>query len=189
MRPFEDVRVLDLTHVLAGPFATFQLAVLGADVIKIEAPDRPDMTRNEGVSADLNDAHYGTYFLGQNGGKRSLTLDLATPEGRGILGQLIARADVLVQNYSGAGLDEHGFGAETALEINPRLIYCSMTGFGRTGPKQNDPAYDIIIQAFSGIMAANGTADTSPVRVGPPMVDYGTGAQAALAISAALYQR
>lgn len=189
MRPFEGIRVLDLTHVLAGPFSTYQLAVLGADVIKIEAPDNPDMTRNEGVVPTLNEDNYGTYFLSQNAGKRAITLNLKTEQGKAIMRRLIQGADVLVQNFAGDALENLGFGYDAASAINPTLIYCSLTGYGRTGPKANHPAYDVVIQAFSGLMSANGTRETRPVRVGQPMVDYGSGAQAALAISAALYQR
>ncbi len=189
MKPFEGIRVLDLTHVLAGPFCTYQLGVLGADVIKIEPPGNPDMTREEGVVPALNDAAYGTYFQAQNAGKRAITLNLKDEAGRDVLRRLIKTADVLVQNYAGDALEELGFGYEAVSAIQPKLIYCTLTGFGRTGPKANHPAYDVVIQAFSGLMAANGTPDTGPVRVGPPMVDYGTGAQAALAISAALLQR
>ncbi len=175
--------------MLAGPFCTFQLAVLGADVIKIEYPDNPDMTREESVFPELSQAQYGTYFLAQNAGKRAITLNLKSEEGRAIMRRLISSADVLVQNYSGDTLEKLGFGYEQAKAINGKLIYCSLTGFGRTGPKANHPAYDVVIQAFSGLMAANGSVEAGPTRVGPPMVDYGTGAQAALAISAALFQR
>ena len=189
MRPFEGIRVIDMTHVLAGPFCTFQLATLGADVIKVEPPGDPDMTRHEGVIPALNREQRGTYFMSQNAGKRALTLNLKQAEGRDILKKLVAEADVLVENYTGGSLEKLGLGYDDLSAINPKLIYCSMTGFGHTGPKRSHPAYDIVIQAFSGIMAANGTPETSPVRVGPPMVDYGTGAQAALAVSAALYQR
>ncbi|MGI9511439.1 MAG: CaiB/BaiF CoA transferase family protein [Anderseniella sp.] len=189
MKPLEGIRVLDLTHVLAGPFCTYQLGVLGADVIKIEPPDNPDMTREEGVVPSLNDAAYGTYFQAQNAGKRAITLNLEDAAGRDILRRLIETADVLVQNYAGDALEELGFGYDAVSAIQPGLIYCTLTGFGRTGPKANHPAYDVVIQAFSGLMSANGTPETGPVRVGPPMVDYGTGAQAALAISAALLQR
>ena len=189
MRPFEGIRVLDLTHVLAGPFCTFQLAALGADVIKIESPTTPDMTRVDGIYPEWNDEFFGTYFHAQNAGKRAIALDLTTEDGKTAMRKLIETADVLVQNYAGDALENLGFGYDAATAINPKLIYCSMTGFGRTGPKSNDPAYDIVIQAFTGLMAANGPPNTEPVRVGPPMVDYGTGAQAALAISAALFQR
>ena len=189
MKPFEGIRVLDLTHVLAGPFSTFQLATLGADVIKIESPDAPDMTRIEGVNSEHNRALYGSYFQSQNAGKRGITLNLKTDAGCAALNRLIETADVLVQNYAGNALEKLGFGYEAAAEINPKLIYCKISGFGNTGPKADHPAYDVVIQAYSGLMTANGAADSEPVRVGPPMVDYGTGAQAAFAISAALYQR
>ena len=189
MRPFEGIRVIDMTHVLAGPFSTFQLATLGADVIKVEPPHDPDMTRHEGVVPALNKEVRGTYFMAQNAGKRAITLNIKQAEGQDVLKKLVATADVLVENYTGGTLEKFGLGYDDLKAINPKLIYCSITGFGHTGPKRSHPAYDIVIQAFSGIMAANGTPDSTPVRVGPPMVDYGTGAQAALAISAALYQR
>ena len=189
MRPFEGIRVIDLTHVLAGPFCTFQLGTLGADVIKVEPPHDPDMTRHEGVVPALNEEIRGTYFMAQSAGKRAITLNLKQPEGREILKKLAATADVLVENYTGGSMDRLELGYDELSKVNPKLIYCSMTGYGHTGPKRSHPAYDIVIQAFSGIMAANGTPQTTPVRVGPPMVDYGTGAQAALAISAALFQR
>ena len=189
MKPFEGIRVLDLTHVLAGPFSTYQLACLGADVIKIESPDNPDMTRTEGVNPDHNNALYGSYFQSQNAGKRAVTINLKTKAGCDVLWRLIADADVLVQNYAGDSLEQLGFGYEAVSAANPKIIYCSISGFGSTGPKADHPAYDVVIQAFSGIMAANGEADSSPVRIGPPMVDYGTGSQAAFAISAALFQR
>lgn len=189
MQPFENIRVIDMTHVLAGPFSTYQLAVLGADVIKVEAPHNPDMTRMEGATKDLNDDYYGTYFMAQNAGKRGLALDIKTPEGKQALLKLVETADVLVENYRGGVMNRLGLGYQDLKKVNPRLIYCSLTGFGHTGPKKSDPAYDIVIQAFSGVMVANGELGSTPVRVGPPMVDYGTGAQAALAISSALFQR
>jgi len=189
MQPFENIRVIDMTHVLAGPFSTYQLAVLGADVIKVEGPNHPDMTREEGATRALNDEQYGTYFMAQNGGKRGLALDIKSEQGRDVLRTLVKTSDVLVENYRGGVMDRLGLGYEDLKAINPRLIYCSLTGFGHTGPKRSDPAYDIVIQAFSGIMAANGEENSEPVRVGPPMVDYGAGAQAALAISSALFQR
>ncbi len=189
MRPFEGIRVIDMTHVLAGPFSTYQLAVLGADVIKVEAPDGPDMTRDEGVVDALNEQFIGTYFMAQSAGKRAITLNLKTGQGREILKKLAATADVFVENYRTGKLAELGLGYEDLSTINPKLIYCSMTGFGHTGPKAQHPAYDVVIQAYSGLMAANGEGGSPPVRVGPPVVDYGTGAQAAMSISAALFQR
>ncbi|MDD9907466.1 MAG: CaiB/BaiF CoA-transferase family protein [Rhodospirillaceae bacterium] len=189
VQPFEGIRVIDMTHVFAGPFCTYQLAVLGADVIKVEPPDNPDMTRGEGVVPELNEQGMGTAYLAQNGGKRAIAVDIKTPEGIEILKKLVASADVLVENYTGGTLEELGLGYDALAAVNPQLIYCSMTGFGHTGPKGSDRAYDVVIQAYSGIMAANGEANAPPVRVGPPMVDYGTGAQAALAVSSALFQR
>lgn len=122
MKPLEGIRVLDLTHVLAGPFCTHQLGVLGADVIKVEPPGNPDMTREEGVVPALNDAGYGTYFQAQNAGKRAITLNLKDKAGRKILRSLIETADVLVQNYAGDALQELGFGYDAVSAIQPRLI-------------------------------------------------------------------
>ncbi|MDA0362068.1 MAG: CoA transferase [Proteobacteria bacterium] len=190
MQPFEGIRVLDLTHVLAGPFCTSQLANLGAEVIKIESPTHPDMTRDDGGSQTLNEDQMGTFFLSQSAGKKSLTLDLASKDGIAIFELLVKTSDVVVQNYSGDKLEKLGISFEKLSKINSKIIYCSMTGFGKTGPKANHPAYDVVIQAYSGIMAANGWSNEDPpLRVGPPMVDYGTGAQAAFAISSALFQR
>jgi len=189
MKPFQNIRVLDLTHVLAGPFSTFQLACLGADVIKIESEQSYDMTRIEGVDTAYNNELYGSYFQSQNAGKRGICLNLKSDDGKEALWRLIETSDVLVQNYTGDALEKLGFGYDAVSQANPKIIYCSISGFGATGPKANHPAYDTVIQAFSGLMSANGEANSDPVRVGPPMVDYGTGAQAAFAISAALFQR
>lgn len=189
MRPFEGVRVLDLTHVFAGPFSTYQLAVLGADVIKIEPVDNPDMMRIAGAVPELNEGGYGLAFQAQSSGKRSIALNLRDPEGREIFHDLVETADVVVQNYTTACLVDLGLDYETLKARNPKLIYCSINGFDRTGPKGDDPAYDVVIQAFSGVMASNGEANSQPTRIGPPVIDYGTGAQAAFAISAALFGR
>lgn len=189
MRPFEGIRVIDLTHVFAGPFCTFQLAMLGADVIKVEGPDHPDMVRIEGGDDRLNAAGMGASFQSQNAGKRAIALDLKTSRGQAVMRRLIETADVLVLNYAGGAAERMGVSPAAAQAINPKLIHCTLTGYGRTGPKANHPAYDNVIQAFSGLMAGNGTPDTGPVRIGPAVVDYGTGAQAALAVSAALFQR
>ena len=191
MQPFEGIKVLDLTHVLAGPFCAFQLATLGADVIKVEPPDNPDMTRDEGSSAVLNAALTGTYFMPQATGKRSLVLDLKTSQWRDVFFKLVATADVVIQNYAGSALDRLGLGYDDLVQIRPDLIYCSLTGYGRTGPKAEHPAYDLVIQAYTGLMYANGWGDDGdrPLRVGPPVIDYGTGMQAAFAVAAALFQR
>jgi crotonobetainyl-CoA:carnitine CoA-transferase CaiB-like acyl-CoA transferase len=153
MRPFKGVRALDLTHVLAGPFCTYQLAMLGADVVKIEPPHSPDMTRAEGVVPEQNAELYETYFQSQSGGKRAMTLDLRHARGQAVLRRLLCDADVLVQNYAGGAAKRLGIAYDDVSGDHPRLIYCSLSGFGQTGPKADHPAYDIIIQAFSGLMA------------------------------------
>ncbi len=188
MRAFEGIRVLDFTHVFAGPFATFQLSVMGAEVIKIEPPDNPDMMRELGANVELNQQGIGLNFQVNNQGKKAISLNLKHPDGLKIARQLIATADVLVENYT-HGLNAFGLGPKDALAINPQLIYCEMSGFGRNNIFGDRPAYDTIIQAVSGMMSVNGEANQAKLRVGPPLVDYGTGAQAAFAISAALFQR
>lgn len=188
MLAFSGIRVLDLTHVYAGPFATQQLAIMGAEVIKIEPPDNPDQMRFEGVDEELNQLGIGTTYLFNNQGKKAMTLDLGSEAGKEIMLRLIAGADVLVENYT-HGLLRHGLGPEVALQANPRLIYCDMTGYGHEGQFGGRPAYDPVVQASSGMMSLNGRADQEFIRVGPPLIDYGTGAQTAFAIAAALYQR
>ena len=141
-------------------------------MIKIESPSNPDMTRAEGVNPDHNKALYGSYFQSQNAGKRAITINLKTKAGCEVLWRLIDDADVLVQNYAGDSLEQLGFGYQSVSAANPEIIYCSISGFGTTGPKADHPAYDVVIQAFSGIMAANGEANSNPVRIGPPTVSY-----------------
>jgi len=189
MQAFEGLRVLDLTHIFAGPFATYQLAVMGAEVIKIEAVQTGDIMRQVGPDAELNAQAMGLGFQAQASNKKAIALNLKDQRGRAIFHELVKTADVVVHNYTTGCLQELGLDAPTLRAIKADLIYCSISGYGRTGPKSHDPAYDIVIQAFTGIMCANGEADSAPVRVGPAMVDYGTGAQAAFAISAALYRR
>ncbi len=189
MQPFYGLRILDLTHVFAGPFSTYQLSVMGAEVIKIEAVNAPDMMRQVGPDEQLNEQAMGLGFQAQASNKKALALDLKQSQGRDIFHKLVRTADVVVQNYTSGCLIELGLDAATLRAIKPDLIYCSISGYGRTGPKSHDPAYDNVIQAYTGIMCANGEAESDPVRVGPAVVDYGTGAQAAFAISAALYRR
>jgi crotonobetainyl-CoA:carnitine CoA-transferase CaiB-like acyl-CoA transferase len=188
MQAFEGIRVLDFTHVFAGPFATHQLAVMGAEVIKIEPPGLPDVMRGIGVNEEHNQQGLGSSYIFNNQGKKAITLNLNSPEGKAIALELIGTADVLVENYSN-GLEPFGLGPDQALAANPRLIYCEMTGFGSDNEFSGRPAYDPVIQAFSGMMSVNGEADQAYLRVGPPLVDYGTGAQAAFAIASALFQR
>jgi crotonobetainyl-CoA:carnitine CoA-transferase CaiB-like acyl-CoA transferase len=188
-RPFEGIRIIDITHVLAGPFAAYQLAVLGAEVIKVEHPDEPDQSREGGTDRALNRGNMGTSFLTQGSNKRSITLDLKQEAGREILRRLVARADVLVENYRPGAFEALGLGYEALLKINPRLIYCSISAFGQDGVRREQTAYDHVIQATSGIMASTGTEEVNPIKIGAPAVDYATGTMGAFALAAALFQR
>ena len=188
MKAFEGIRVLDFTHVYAGPFASYQLAVMGAEVIKIEAPHLPDMMRSEGSDPKRNAEGLGLSYCVNNQGKKAITLDISKPKGANIAKQLIATADVLIENYVGA-MQRFGLGPKEAHDINPQLIYCSISGFGSDNPKQGCPAFDNVIQAFSGMMSVNGRPSQERLRVGPPLIDYGTGAQSAFSIASALFQR
>ena len=188
-RPFEGIRIIDITHVLAGPFAAYQLAVLGADVIKVEHPDDPDQSRGTGTDKALNRRNMGTGFLTQASNKRSITLDLKDAGDRDILRKLVATADVFVENYRPSAFETLGLGYEALAAINPRLIYASFSAFGQTGPRRQQTAYDHVIQATSGIMAMTGTKDVHPVKFGAPAIDYATGLTGAFALASALFQR
>ncbi len=183
------VRVLDLTNVLSGPFATLHLALLGAEVIKIENPKDGDLARKLGVMPALNEQLMGTSFLAQNSNKKSVTLNTKTPEGKEIFKKLVKTADVLVENFRPDVMGRLGLGYQTLAEINPRLIYCSISGFGQTGPDAFKPAYDQIIQGLSGVMDVNGDERLHPLRAGFPICDTVGGLNAAFAIMAALYHR
>jgi crotonobetainyl-CoA:carnitine CoA-transferase CaiB-like acyl-CoA transferase len=188
-RPFEGIRVIDVTHVLAGPFAAYQLAVLGADVIKVEHPDEPDQSRGAGTDKALNRRNMGTSYLTQASNKRSITLDLKREADREILKKLVATADVFVENYRPGAIEALGLGYEALAALNPRLIYASFSAFGQTGPRRQQTAYDHVIQASSGIMAMTGTKDVHPVKLGAPVIDYATGMTGAFALASALFQR
>ena len=188
-RPFEGIRIIDITHVLAGPFAAYQLAVLGADVIKVEHPDDPDQSRDGGTDRALNRQHMGTSFLTQGSNKRSITLNLKTEPGREILKRLVAAADVLVENFRPGAFEALGLGYAAMSAINPRLIYCSISAFGQDGPRREQTAYDHVIQATSGLMAMTGTEEVNPIKFGAPAVDYATGTMGAFALASALFQR
>ena len=188
-RPFEGIRVIDATHVLAGPFATYQLAVLGADVIKVEHPREPDQSRGTGTDKALNRINMGTSFLTQASNKRSITLDLKTESDREILKRLVATADAFVENYRPGAFEALGLGYEVLSAINPRLIYASFSAFGQHGPRSRQTAYDHVIQATSGIMAMTGTEEVNPVKLGSPAIDYATGVTGAFALASALFQR
>ena len=191
------IKVLDLSRVLAGPWASQLLADLGADVIKVERPGRGDDTRAWGPPflkrADGTDTEDGGYYIAANRGKRSITLDLQTPEGQEIVKKLAAESDVVLENYKVGTLDRLGLGYEALSKINPRLIYCSITGFGQTGPRSTEPAYDFLIQAMGGLMSVTGERDDKPgggpQKVGVPIVDLVTGVYGALGIVSALLGR
>ncbi len=183
------VRILDLTNVLAGPFATLHLALLGAEVIKIENPKDGDLARKLGIVPGLNEQLMGTSFLAQNANKKSMTLNTKTLEGKEIFKKLVKTADVLVENFRPDVMDRLGLGYQVLSEINPRLVYCAISGFGQTGPDAFKPAYDQIIQGLSGVMAINGDERLNPLRAGFPVCDTVGGLNAAFAIMAALYHR
>lgn len=180
------IRVLDLTTVLAGPFAAYHLGLMGADVIKIEVPVTGDMAREFGENEALRAAHMGPSFVAQNSGKRSITINLKDAEGARVFERLLQSADVLLENMRPGVLTRLGFSPSRLAEINPRLVYCALSGFGQTGPLSSRPAYDQIIQGFAGIASVTGHADSGPVRVGFPVCDTMGGYVAAMAISAAL---
>jgi crotonobetainyl-CoA:carnitine CoA-transferase CaiB-like acyl-CoA transferase len=189
MRPFEGIRIIDITHVLAGPFAAYQLALLGADVIKVEHPEDYDQSRDSGGDRALNLQKMGTGYLTQGSNKRAITLNLKHERGRDILKKLVTNADVLVENWRTGSFPALGLGYHDLRPLNPRLIYCSMTAFGQEGPRATQTAYDQLIQATSGMMAMTGTPEVNPIKTGAPVIDYATGTMCAFAISAALFQR
>jgi crotonobetainyl-CoA:carnitine CoA-transferase CaiB-like acyl-CoA transferase len=188
MRPLEGVRVIDLTHVLAGPFSTHQLCMLGADVIKVEKPGQGDQTRGLAMQPELNGLAPG--FVALNSGKRSVVVDLKTEEGREVVERLVATADVFVENFRPGKAARLGLTPERLHAINPALIYCSISGWGQVGPNAPRPAYDHVIQAATGMMSLQGDdAEAPPMKVGFPVIDIGTGMLAANAMLAALLRR
>ncbi len=189
MRLLEGVRVLDLTNVLAGPFATLHLSLLGAEVIKIENPDGGDLARKLGNVPDYNQKLLGTSFLAQNANKKSLTLNLKLEAGKEVFRRLVKQADVLVENFRPGVMSRLGLSYEELRRLNPELIYCAITGFGQTGPDALKPAYDQIIQGLAGVMSINGDERLNPLRCGFPVCDTVGGLNAAFAVMAALYHR
>ena len=182
------IRVLDLTNVLAGPFCCHQLAHMGAEVIKIEAVGRGDLARQLGADKGLASCKMGISFLAQNAGKKSLSLDLKSEDGKAVFQRLLATADVLVENFRPGVMARLGLNYERLKQSHPQLIYCAISGFGQTGPMSKRPAYDQIIQGLSGVMSITGNPEDDPLRVGYPLADTIGGLTAAMAISAALNQ-
>ncbi len=185
-KPLSGITVLDLTNVLAGPFCCHQLAHLGAEVIKIEAPGRGDLARQLGVDQALSEKNMGVSFLAQNPGKQSVALNLKNPSGKRIFKQLVAKADVVVENFRPGVMTRLGLDYDKLREESPTLIYCAISGFGQTGPLSGRPAYDQIIQGLSGVMSITGDETSAPLRAGWPVADTVGGLTAAMAICAAL---
>ncbi len=185
MKPLEGIRVIDLSRVLAGPYASLLLADMGAEVIKVEEPGRGDDTRAwpPFVGGEA------TYFLSVNRGKKSVTLNLKAPAGQEILRRLLEQADVCLENFRPGTLDRLGFGYAAVRQWNPRLVYCSISGFGASGPESGRPGYDLIVQGESGLMDLTGFPDGPPVKVGNSIADLAAGTMAAHGIVLALYAR
>ncbi len=188
-RPLEGIRVLDLTNVLAGPFCSFQLALVGAEVMKVEVPGTGDLARQLGADAALNQRLMGASFLAQNAAKRSVTLNLKHARGRAVFERLVATADVLVENFRPGAMVRLGVGYDDLSRTNPGLVYCAISGFGSDGPMRDNPAYDQIIQGLSGAMSLTGSEQTGPLRTGFPICDTIGGLTAAFAITSALLAR
>lgn len=188
-KAFEGIRVLDLSQVLAGPSCGLQLALLGADVIKIEPPKGGDQMRNRVLASRLSDQDMAAGFLTMNIGKRSLALDIKSEKGKAILIDLIKGADAILHNFRAGVVDRLGLDYESVRAINPSIVYTVISGFGRAGPKSGDPAYDGAVQAASGMMANNGTPESGPLRTGYMPIDMMTGMSAAFATTAALLRK
>lgn len=190
--PLSGIRVLDLTRVLAGPWATQTLADFGADVIKIEKPGEGDDTRGWGPpfvkNADGTDGD-AAYFQSTNRGKRSVAIDMAKPEGQNLIKALAAKSDVVLENFKVGGLKKYGLDYDSLKAINPKLIYCSITGFGQTGPYANRAGYDFMIQGMAGVMSITGEPDGQPMKMGVAFADVFAGLHAVIGIEAALFHR
>jgi crotonobetainyl-CoA:carnitine CoA-transferase CaiB-like acyl-CoA transferase len=197
MKPLSGLRVLDLSRILAGPFVGQMLGDLGAEVIKIERPGRGDDGRTYGPpflkDRDGNDTTDATFYLAANRNKKSVTVDLTTPEGQEIVRGLAAMSDVVLENYKVGTLRKYGLDADSIKQLNPRVVYVSVTGFGQTGPYSHKPGYDSVFQGMGGLMSVTGEADDvpggGPMKVGPSIVDIITGLYACIAVLSALYHR
>ncbi|MBK3495508.1 CoA transferase [Viridibacillus sp. YIM B01967] len=182
----ENIRIIDLSRVLAGPYCTMILGDLGAEVIKIEDPDGGDETRKWGppFQADVS-----AYYLTANRNKKAITLNLKEEEGREVIKKLVQDSDVIINNFKTGTMERFGLSYETLIEINPGIVYCSITGFGETGPKRYVPGYDFIIQGMSGLMSITGTSETGPQKTGVAITDVLTGLYACIGIQSALLER
>ncbi len=189
MVPFAGLRIVDFTHVLAGPACAYYFGLLGAEVIKVESPRGDGMRHRGGTDQALAERAMSTAFQTQGAAKKSVVIDLETKDGCSAMQALLETADVLIENHLPKTLRRLQLHEETTLEQHPKLIHCAMTGYGRGGPQENAPAYDVNIQASSGLMEMTGTEQSGPIRTGAPIVDYGTALAASFAISAALFER
>jgi crotonobetainyl-CoA:carnitine CoA-transferase CaiB-like acyl-CoA transferase len=187
-KPFTGVKILDFTRVLAGPYGSYQLALLGADVIKVESREGDDM-RFGNRANDWEKRGLAAPWVAVNAGKRSITLDLKKPKALEVVKRLVAKADVVMENFRPGVMDKLGIGYETLKAINPRLIYCAVSGFGQVGPQRATAAFDGMIQAMSGLMSITGFEANGPTRVGFAGADVMSGATAAFGVASALYQR
>ncbi|PLL14672.1 CoA transferase [Tabrizicola sp. TH137] len=187
--PLAGIKVIELARILAGPWAGQTLADLGADVIKVEAPEGDDTRRWGPPFIDRDGDRSAAYFHATNRGKRSIICDFRTAEGQAIVRKLVADADVVIENFKVGGLEKYGLDWPSLQQVNPRLIYCSITGFGQTGPYAHRAGYDFIIQGMAGLMSVTGETDGQPQKVGVAVTDVFTGVYAATAILAALIQR
>ena len=187
-QPLAGIRVLDITQVLAGPYASYQLALMGAEVIKIERPGDGDWTRSGGADADLAKAQMGLPYLTQNANKRSVTLDLKQERGRAVLQRMLSSCDVFLENLRPGAMSTLGFSFEQVRQFRPDIVYCSISAFGQDGPLNKRRAYDHVVQGMCGIMHATGSRESGPTKVGAPYIDYATGLNGAFAIVAALHE-
>ena len=187
---FAGIKVLAVARVVAAPFAAYQLAMHGADVIHVEHPVDGDSARTSGnLPTPFHEAGMAHNFLAYNANKRSVTLAINTPAGQEVFRRMAESADVVIENLKGGTMARYGIGYDDLKKINPRIVFCSVTGYGQTGPKKGDPAIDGVIQAVSGMMSITGTPETGPLKSGSTIVDYTTGYAAALGIAMALFQR
>src|SRR5687767_6123019 len=187
---FSGIKVLAVARIVAAPFAAYQLAMHGADVIHVEHPEGGDSSRTSGTLATpFHKAAMAHNYLAYNSNKRSMTLAINTPAGQEVFRRMAASADVVIENLKGGTMARYGLGYEDLKKLNRGIIFCSVTGYGQTGPKKSDPAIDTVIQAASGMMSITGTPESGPLKTGSTVVDYTTGYAAALGIAIALFQR
>jgi crotonobetainyl-CoA:carnitine CoA-transferase CaiB-like acyl-CoA transferase len=189
MKPLSGIRILDASHVIAGPFASYQLGLMGAEVIRIDRIKNHDFVRFHGGTESMKDAGLGASYVSQNAGKSCIQLDLKDPRSIDIFKRLAATSDIVLENFRPGVMNRLGLGYEAISKIKKDIIYCSMTGYGPSGPLRDAPAYDHIVQGVSGLMSVTGTKETGPLRSGVPITDYLAGYNGALAILAALLHR